>query len=132
MPSTVDTEDRTAEGFRTYHRRRAKERHEAREALRQKVLAEAKEAVSSLAPEFPALREIHLFGSILQPGRFTEKSDVDLAVDTDRGAEDPFEQESRFWRAMEEALRRNVDLRPLEHHGIRRIVDRDGERVYAR
>ena len=130
--STVDTEDRTAEGFRAYHRRRAQERHEAREALREKVLAEAKEAVSSLAPEFPALREIHLFGSILQPGRFTEQSDVDLAVETDRGAEDPFEQESRFWRAMEEALRRNVDLRPLEDRKIRQIVTRHGKKIYAR
>lgn len=112
--------------FRAYHRRRDEQKRREREELRLEVLAKTRAAIRRLAPEFPAVRTVHLFGSILQPGRFTPRSDVDLAVDIE-----DLEQEAPFARALEKALDRPVDLRP--HTGpIRRAVETEGEAVYAR
>jgi predicted nucleotidyltransferase len=106
-----------------YHRRREEERFREREALRQERLERVRAAVALLAPRFPAVAGVYLFGSILQPGRFPASSDVDVAVDcTD------LEEESRFWRSLEEALEWTVDLRP-RRGGVARAVETYGERL---
>jgi predicted nucleotidyltransferase len=114
------------QAFREYHLEREAERLAGREALRRQVLAQVREAISSIAPRHPAIRAVYLFGSILQPGRFTLRSDVDLAVDCDDLA-----SETPFWRDMEIALQRNVDLRPREG-AVARAVAAYGEICYAR
>ena len=83
-------------------------------------------AITHLAPGFPALERVYLFGSLLQPGRFRPDSDIDLAVECD-----DLETESLFWRALERALQRDVDLRPLVEP-IRSEVERYGELIYER
>jgi len=111
---------------REYHERRQQERRAEREALRREVLDQARSAIRRLAPQFPAVRAVYLFGSVLVPGRFLPRSDVDVAVDCDS-----VEAETPFWRALEEALERNVDLRPRTG-GVARAVEDYGERCYER
>ena len=111
---------------REYHARRDAERRAPREALRQRMLSAARAAVRRLAPRYPAIREVFLFGSVLQPGWFTDASDLDVAVQIE-----DLEAEGRFVRALEAELLWRVDLRPLEG-AVRRAVETGGERVYAR
>lgn len=111
---------------REYHARREQERWEERETLRRETLRRAHEAIQRRAPQYPAVRAVHLFGSILQPGRFHELSDVDVAVDCD-----DLETETPFWRSLEEELERNVDLR-LRVGPIARAVEESGELCYER
>jgi predicted nucleotidyltransferase len=111
---------------REYHARREQVRREEREALRGEVLEQARSAIRRLAPQFPAIRAVYLFGSVLAPGRFLPDSDVDVALDSD-----DLEAETPFWRGLEDALRRNVDLRPREG-GVARAVEDSGERCYER
>lgn len=112
--------------YREEYRRREQERWRQREDLRQEVLEQARAAVSRWAPQFPAIRAVYLFGSLLQPGRFGSRSDIDLAVDCD----DP-EAEGPFWRALEETLQRDVDLRPRQGV-VAQAVATAGEACYAR
>lgn len=109
--------------YREYHARRERELREEREALRLRVLEQAREAIRRVAPEFPAIRAVYLFGSIVQPGRFHSGSDLDVAIDCeDIGVETPFA------RALEELLDRSVDLRPRVGP-IAQAVGDEGERV---
>jgi predicted nucleotidyltransferase len=114
------------EEFREYHARRDLEIREQKEADRLRVLEEARAAIHRLAPSFPAVRAVYLFGSILQPGRFRQNSDVDVAVDCD-----DLETETPFWRALELALERNVDLRPRQGP-VADAVTAYGELCYER
>jgi predicted nucleotidyltransferase len=111
---------------REYHQRRGEERLREREALRAEVLESVRAAVLRLAPRFPAVQTVYLFGSLVQPGCFRPGSDVDLAVECD-----DLETESRFWRALEEDLHREVDLRS-RRGGVARAVEAYGERCYDR
>ena len=118
---------RTAKSLtpREYHARRAAERRAEAEALRQAELERARRAIRRLAPSFPAVRRVYLFGSVLQPGQFRRGSDLDVAIDCDDlGVETPFA------RALQDELGRFVDLRPLEG-AVRRAVSEEGERVYG-
>ncbi|MES1240244.1 MAG: nucleotidyltransferase domain-containing protein [Acidobacteriota bacterium] len=118
--------DAQADTFRAFHARRERARLEERENLRLDILDRAKAAILRQAPAFPAIRAAYLFGSILQPGQFHEGSDVDIAIDCDDiGVETP------FWRALEDELQRNVDVRPREG-AVARAVEAYGEKVYGR
>ena len=114
------------EAARQYHRERDAKRLAEREAYRLEWLEQARTAIRRIAPGFPALQRAWLFGSIVQPGRFRRDSDIDIAVECP-----DLEQESAFWRAMEQALRRDVDVRPYVE-GIVRAVAWSGELVYER
>ena len=109
-----------------YHARREQARRDEREALRGKVLEQARTAIRRLAPRFPAIRAVYLFGSVLAPGRFLPDSDVDVALDSD-----DLQAETPFWRGLEDALRRNVDLRPREGP-VALAVEDSGEQCYER
>ena len=116
----------TALAAREYHARRQKERRAQREALRQQRLTALRQAIQDRAPRYPAIGAVYLFGSVLQAGRFTSGSDVDVAVE---GAD--VDTESRFWRALEEDCGVAVDLRSLQGAVARAVADH-GERVYVR
>jgi predicted nucleotidyltransferase len=109
-----------------YHARREQALREERESLRREVLDQARSAIGRLAPRFPSIRAAYLFGSILAPGRFHPESDVDVAIDND-----DLTTETPFWRALEDELRRNVDLRPRQG-AVARAVEDSGERCYER
>lgn len=112
--------------YREYHARRDRELRAERESLRLQVLAQARKAIRRLAPDFPALRAVYLFGSILKIGRFHSGSDVDVAIDCDN-----LETEHPFWLALEDALERNVDLRPRVGP-VAQAVEDYGELSYER
>jgi predicted nucleotidyltransferase len=112
--------------YRDYHARREQELRDEREALRLGVLKQAREAIRRAAPRFPAIRSVYLFGSILHPGRFRQDSDVDVAIDCDA-----LEVETPFWDLLEDALKRNVDLRPRVGP-IAQAVEDYGELCYER
>jgi predicted nucleotidyltransferase len=112
--------------YREYHARRERELREQREALRQAVLERAREAIRRSAPSFPAIQAVYLFGSILKPGRFRPDSDVDVAIDCD-----DLKTETPFWSALEDALERNVDLRPRVGP-VAQAVEDYGELSYER
>ena len=112
--------------YREYHAGRERKLREERESLRLRVLEQTRTAIRRIAPDFPAIHAVYLFGSILAPGRFHPESDVDLAVD----CEDP-EAEAPFARALEEGLERDVDLRPRKG-AVARAVETSGERCYER
>jgi predicted nucleotidyltransferase len=112
--------------YREYHARRERERWESREKLRLRVLEEAREAIRQSASRFKSIRAVHLFGSVLQPGRFHSGSDVDVAIDCDM-----IETETPFRRSLEEALARDVDLRPRVG-AVARAVEICGELCYER
>jgi predicted nucleotidyltransferase len=109
-----------------YHARREQERQAQREQTRIKRLTAVHRAIRQIAPRFPAIEAVYLFGSVVQPGRHGQLSDIDVAVQTDDVA-----AESAFWQALEEALEWSVDVRPYQDR-IREAVERSGELVYAR
>lgn len=111
---------------RDYHARRAGERLAKREAWRNQRLTAAREAIARLAPEHPGIEAVYLFGSILSAGRFTRRSDIDVAIDCQDLA-----TESGFWRALEDALESDVDLRQ-RRGSIAAAVESSGETVYER
>ncbi|HKI05184.1 MAG TPA: nucleotidyltransferase domain-containing protein [Thermoanaerobaculia bacterium] len=112
--------------YREYHAQRDRDLRRQQEELRLRVLEQARGAIRLSASGFPAIRAVHLFGSILQPGRFRPDSDIDVAIDCD-----DIEMETPFWRILEEALERNVDLRPRVG-AVARAVETSGELSYER
>jgi predicted nucleotidyltransferase len=115
---------------REYHAQREVERRQQREGLRLEMLERVREAISQLAPDFPTIEAVYLFGSVVQYGRFNTHSDIDIAIHSERVG-DWLEAESVFWRKLEEAVRWEVDLRPYEPPITQAIADY-GECVYAR
>lgn len=111
---------------RRYHTERERSRRRRREELRLRRLERVKEAVERLAPAYPAIGAVFVFGSLVRPDRYQETSDIDLAVDCA-----DLEAESRFWRALEEELGLSIDLRPRSGP-IARAVESTGERLYER
>jgi predicted nucleotidyltransferase len=118
--------DRQFAAARLYHQKRESRRFAEREALRQEWQERVVTAVQEIAPRFSDIEAIYLFGSLAQPGRFDAHSDIDLAIQCHN-----LETESRFWRALEAMLARDVDLRPLEG-AITDSVTLHGEKIYAR
>ncbi len=118
---------RTAKGLspREYHARRAVSRRAARETLRQRKLEQARVAIRRLAPRFPAVRRVYLFGSLLRPGRFDAASDIDVALECD-----DLQAETPFARALERELATAIDLRPCRG-AVAEAVRDGGEKVYG-
>jgi predicted nucleotidyltransferase len=114
------------ETAREYHRAREARRYSQREEARQQWLDRAREAIQQLAPHHPAVQRVYLFGSVTQPGQFHATSDIDVAVVCET-----VEAESAFWRDLEQALQRDVDVRPL-CDAVAEAVAQSGEPVYER
>jgi len=112
--------------YREYHRQREAAQLAEREQLRQERLAAAQIAIRVLAPQFPALERVYLFGSIVHPGRFTRRSDVDVAV-----MGDDLASQTQFWRLLEQQLQWEVDVRSCVSP-IQEVVNQEGICVYVR
>jgi len=98
--------ERYRAGWRALEARRRAEAEARRSAAR----TAAEVAIRSVAPRYPGIRRVYLFGSILRPGAFRPDSDIDVAVEGDdgRGLLD-------FWRDLEAAAPGWIfDVRPLE------------------
>lgn len=123
----MDSEQRVEgmEAARRYYRQREAQRRAEREAERLAWLQRVREAVPRIAAQHPGVRRVVLFGSLVKPARFRRGSDIDVAAVCDSP-----EAESAFWRELERALGRPVDLRPLVGV-IAEVVAREGEEVYC-
>lgn len=117
---------RELQASREYHRRREERERRRREGQRTSVLKKLRAQVRRLAPQFPGIRAVYVFGSVLQPGRFKSSSDLDLALEID-----DLEQEGPFALALEESLGWPIDVRPYEG-AVRQAVETDGETIYER
>lgn len=80
------------------------QRRAARERERQAVLDHLLQLLDELGPRY-GISEAYVFGSVTRPGRFDERSDVDIAVE-EMAPEDFFDAISAF----STALGREVDL----------------------
>ena len=97
------------------------ERARSREASRVATYRELREALRGLLPRGS---EVWVFGSVLEPGRFRDHSDVDVAV-----ASLP-EGRTEAWlqSELELRLRRAVDVLNLNETGLRSKIEQVGER----
>ena len=109
-----------------YHQQREENRRAAREQLRNKRYWQVRSAICNLAPNYPALNAVYLYGSLLRSGGFGLESDIDIAVSCADKAE-----ESLFWQALEAELEWDVDLRSYTG-AVAWAVDSYGECIYAR
>lgn len=114
------------EAVRQYHRQRDAKRRLQSETERLAWLARTRDTIMRLAPDYPEIERVYLFGSLVQPCRFRSDSDLDVAV-----LSSTVEAESAFWRALEHMLQRDVDIRPYAG-AIVDAVTWFGEQVYER
>jgi len=117
-------DERAIQQVREYHARRERQRKLAREQLRCEKCRQVRTAIQHLAPAYPRLQAVYLFGSLVQPGRYHSRSDIDVAVVCD-----DVTTESRFWQALEAELEHDVDLRPYRG-AVAWAVDTYGECIY--
>lgn len=97
------------------------ERHNEWERLRQSRLAEVISSLEILGKRHH-VKEAYVFGSLAQPGRFTDQSDIDTAV---------VMPQARFFDLAAElsrALHTDVDLIPLERCHFADKICREGIR----
>ena len=102
-------------------------RYAAREALRQRAKGAALEAILRIISRYPQVKQVYLFGSVVQPGQFHEESDIDIAVaGTDAAAY--FD----LWRALEEGCPGwMIDLREINAPShFSDVVRQTGELIY--
>jgi predicted nucleotidyltransferase len=99
------------------------------EKRRERALKAAVKAITTTVSDYPEVRRVFLFGSVLRAGGFRPDSDVDIAVEG-ANASDYFS----LWRDLEEAMPGwTVDLRdfvPGSHFASR--VQARGYLVYER
>ena len=114
------------EAARRYYHGRAARQRVRREAERRQWLQRVRKAILRLVTQYPGVRRVYLFGSLVQPGWFGFNSDIDVAVECDT-----LETESAFWRALERELERDVDVRSLTGAVAETVTNR-GEQVYGR
>ena len=94
------------------------ERAKRREQLRQETLVALRAALRALLPS----QRVIVFGSLVHPGRFHAKSDVDIAL-----FDSPSElSEYRLQAELEERLRRPVDIVLLKESRLHDKILREG------
>lgn len=102
--------EESIEVYRRNFKAREKRLRQERETKRQKALQAVQVAIPPVASHYPSLRRVYLFGSVLHPGLFHRKSDIDVAVEGST-ARDYFD----FWRTLDEMLLEwGVDVRELD------------------
>lgn len=116
------TEVEVAE-YRKFWRERAARGAARRRELASQARAEAIRAAEVLVRDFGA-RRVYLFGSLLQEGRFHERSDVDLAVEGIAP-----ERFFKTWAAVGADVRVPIELVDIDEVGetMRELILEHGE-----
>lgn len=78
---------------------REQKAYQLRERRRQAAVQALRAAIASVAPDYPQVRRVFLFGSATRPGGLGAASDLDVAVEGTLSAEEFF----AFWRDLERA-----------------------------
>jgi len=95
------------------------ERYQRREALRADVRLRLQKALIELLPGHKAI----VFGSLVKPGRFSDTSDVDIALDAEPAGVTTYQLTS----LLAERLGRPVDVVLLPECRFRARILREGE-----
>ena len=95
------------------------ERMKRRETMRSEARRELQGALRQIAP----VEKLLVFGSLVQPGRFSETSDIDLALETEPAAVSVYQLSS----LLAERLGRRVDIVLLPECRFRDKILREGE-----
>jgi predicted nucleotidyltransferase len=96
-----------------------RERLRQRERLRTEARRQLREVLRELVPG----RRVVVFGSLAKPGRFTEASDIDLALDSEPEGMSPYQLTS----LLAERMGRRVDVVLLPETRLRDKILREGE-----
>jgi predicted nucleotidyltransferase len=117
--------ERSRELFRARLERQLNER----EACREQALKAAEAIAPAVIANYPDVTAAYLFGSVLQPGSFHAKSDIDIAVEGIAP-----QAYSSLWRDLEAALPHwFIDLRELPAGAsFTEIVKLTGKKIYER
>jgi predicted nucleotidyltransferase len=117
------------ESYRRGWRQREARKRAKREAARLAAQTTIKEQILALVQRWPTIRRVYLFGSVIQPGAFHEKSDVDVAIEGATG-----EAYFGFWRELDEAVPQFfIDVREIDApSSFADEVRRSGILVYER
>ena len=99
--------------------RRDEARRARRLTLRAEVIADLRSALAALVPDAP----VWVFGSLVQPGRFNDASDVDIALEV----EPTSISIERLTSELAERLGRPVDVVLLDRCRFRDKILREGE-----
>jgi predicted nucleotidyltransferase len=91
------------------------------EQQRQIVLKKVAHLLESHAKRF-GIQRAYIFGSVIRPGRFTETSDIDIAVESI-----PAEQYFKAVALFSMQLARDVDLVQLNHCHFADKIRREGK-----
>jgi predicted nucleotidyltransferase len=103
----------------TQLQQRNRERAEHNEALRLKVREQLREALRQLVPA----GQVVVFGSLTKPYRFTDTSDIDIALET----EPPGKSVYQLTALLSEEMERAVDIVLLSECRFRDRITREGE-----
>ena len=96
------------------------QRRERRERLRAATIRSLREALRQVLPG----RSVYVYGSLIEPGRFHPRSDVDLALLDEEADRSVF----RIQAELEEHVKRPVDLCVLSQTRLRQKIETEGER----
>ena len=96
--------------------RALRQKSREREKLRRETIQKLKRAVPRLAKSY-GIERVILFGSAIKPGRFHERSDVDVAVDG-LATKDYFS----FMSALSRAIERDVDVIQIEDEEAKKLL----------
>lgn len=97
-------------------------RHEAmRKALLNKIIN------IDIWYKYHLIKNVYLFGSILEPGFFIKKSDIDIAVEGNITAKEYFD----LWRKVEEIIDWEVDLKQINTNSfLYSKIKTNGMKIY--
>ncbi len=113
-------------GYKEGFRRRQARLFAERERLRVHTLAEVAPKLRVIGQRRASeVFRLLVFGSLVEPGRFAQGSDIDIAVEWSRRG-DGF----GLWREIEDELGREIDFRELGEDAFSRRVRRRGLVVY--
>jgi predicted nucleotidyltransferase len=128
MSELTGLSDDTIAVYRRAFEERERRKYAEREHRRQEALRAIRQAVRAVAPSYPAVQRVYLFGSVTRPGAFRPDSDVDVGVEgLDAAAW--FD----LWRDLEQAATGwTLDVRPLKpgDHFCERVRQR-GTMIYG-
>ncbi len=100
----------------TFLDRALRRKRREREKLRRETIQKLKRAAPKLAKSY-GIDRVLLFGSAIKPGRFHERSDLDVAV-AGLASEDYFS----FMAALSSAIERDVDVVHIEDEDAKKLL----------
>lgn len=97
------------------------ERHAEWERRRVAMLARVLAVLDEVAPSF-GVQRAYIFGSLSQPGRYHERSDVDIAVEWPRGKAGFFDLAGD----VSQRIGQDIDIQPLDQIPFADKIRREG------